>query len=189
MAHITISDNAPRVQITGTTSVGPHAYNFEIFADADLKVYINDTLKTLTTHYTVAGAGESGGGSITFTGGNAPSSSSDVITIQRDLAVSRTTDFATSGSFQIDSLNTEFDKLTAKVAQQEFNIRRAPLLKATTVDANLDETFPDPVAHKGIKWNSSANALEAVHLDFSAAVSTVSVGNPCISTIVSLRAT
>ena len=35
MAHITISDNAPRVQITGTTSAGPHAYNFEIFADAD----------------------------------------------------------------------------------------------------------------------------------------------------------
>ena len=183
MAHITISDNAPRVQITGTTSAGPHAYNFEIFADADLKVYINDTLKTLTTHYTVAGAGESGGGSITFTGGNAPSSSSDVITIQRDLAVSRTTDFATSGSFQIDSLNTEFDKLTAKVAQQEFNIRRSPLLKATTVDANLDQTFPEPVAHKGVKWNSSANALETVHLDFSAAVSTVPAGSPATAAL------
>ena len=183
MAHITISDNAPRVQITGTTSVGPHAYNFEIFADADLKVYINDTLKTLTTHYTVAGAGESGGGSITFTGGNAPSSSSDVITIQRDMAVSRSTDFATSGNFQIDSLNTEFDKLTAKVAQQEFNIRRSPLLKATTVDANLDQTFPEPEAHKGVKWNSSANALEKVHLNFSASASTLSTGSPATATL------
>ena len=62
MAHITISDNDPRVQITGTTSLGPHAFNFEIFEDADIKVYQDDTLKTLTTHYTVSGAGESGGG-------------------------------------------------------------------------------------------------------------------------------
>ena len=183
MAHITISDNDPRVQITGTTSLGPHAFNFEIFEDADIKVYQDDTLKTLTTHYTVSGAGESGGGSITFTSGNAPASTSVVITLRRDIAVSRSTDFATSGSFQIDSLNTELDKLTAKVAQQEFNIRRSPLLKVTTVDANLDEVFPEPVAYKGLRWNSSANALENVHLNFSAAVSTVSAGSPATAAL------
>ena len=101
MAHITISDNPARVQITGTTSLGPHAFNFEIFADADIKVYQDDTLKTLTTHYTVSGAGESGGGSITFTSGNAPATTSVVITLYRDMAVSRSTDLPQLVAFKL----------------------------------------------------------------------------------------
>ncbi|ANS04062.1 tail fiber protein [uncultured Mediterranean phage uvDeep-CGR2-KM21-C368] len=181
-AHIQINDSAPRVQYTGSTSLGPYNVTFEWFADADLKVYIGDTLKTLTTHYTLVGAGTNGTRQLTFTTGNGPADSADVITILRDVAVARTSDFATAGAFQIDTLNTELDKITAQVAQQEFTLRRIPTLKNTTADANLDKALPEPAAYKGIRWNSGATALEAVALNFSATTSTLTVGSPATVT-------
>ena len=161
MAHIQINDSAPRVQYTGSTSLGPYNVTFEWFADADLKVYIGDTLKTLTTHYTLVGAGTNGTRQLTFTTGNGPAASADVITILRDVAVARTSDFATAGAFQIDTLNTELDKTTAQIAQQEFTLRRTPSLKNTTVDANLDFVFPEPVASKVLAWNAAGDGLES----------------------------
>ena len=61
-----VNDVTPRVQYTATASQTVFAYPFAIFADANLKVYqtlsgatANDAtdLLTLTTHYTVSGAG------------------------------------------------------------------------------------------------------------------------------------
>ena len=64
---ITISDTTPRDSYTvGGTPQTAFTVNFEFFADADLKVYVDSTLKTLTTHYTVSGAGTSGGGTVTM---------------------------------------------------------------------------------------------------------------------------
>ena len=55
----------------------PIHLKFKIFAGSDLEVIIRsstgtETVKTLTTHYTVAGAGDASGGTVTFTSGNTP---------------------------------------------------------------------------------------------------------------------
>ena len=118
---ILINDNSARVQYTATSSQTVFTVPFEFFANADLKVYQNSTLKTITTHYTVTGAGVTGGGTVTFVTG---ATLNDVITIVRDVAVARVTDFPTSGPFVIEDLNTDLDRLTAMIQQQETKLAR-----------------------------------------------------------------
>jgi hypothetical protein len=118
---IIINDNSARVQYTATASQTVFTVPYEFFANADLKVYQNSTLKTITTHYTVTGAGLTGGGTVTFVTG---ATLNDIITIVRDIAVARVTDFPTSGPFVVDDLNTDLDRLTAMTQQQETKLAR-----------------------------------------------------------------
>ena len=69
MATLTVGDITPRVQYTASAGQTTFAYAFPIFANTDLKVYIGSTLKTLTTHYTVTGAGTSSGGNVVLGSG------------------------------------------------------------------------------------------------------------------------
>ncbi len=156
MAHITISDTTPRVNYTASSSQTAFTVNFPFFADSNLKVYQNDTLKTLTTDYTVTGAGASAGGTMTLGTG---ATSGDIISILRDVPVARTTDFATSGAFQIDTLNTDLDKHTAMVQELEFDFRRTPKVKPAST--TLDLVFPEPTASQVIAWNAAGDGLES----------------------------
>lgn len=111
-----INDTAAFRQYTATGGQTVFAVPFEFFENADLKVYQNTTLLTLITHYTVTGAGIEGGGNVTLVTGAALG---DTITIVRDVAVKRVTDFPASGPFQIESLNDQLARLTAMIQQQE----------------------------------------------------------------------
>jgi len=159
---ITISDTEPRVQYTATSGQTTFAVNFEFFTTADIKVYNGTTLLTYNaspssaSQYSVTGAGVSGGGSITLGGG---ATLNDKITIFRDLAVARSTDFPTSGAFQIDSLNTELDKIIAMIQQVERDLKFSPRAASTTA-STYNLTFPELVANKFLTVNSSGTALE-----------------------------
>jgi len=161
---ITISDTTPRVQYTATSGQTAFTVSFEFFANADLKVYNASSLLTYAatpsgaTQYSVTGAGVTGGGSITL--GSPGATLNDKITIYRDMAISRATDFPTSGAFQITSLNDELDKLTAMVQQVETDAKYSPKFSEVT-STGFDLTFPELVANKVISVNSAGTALEA----------------------------
>ena len=64
---MTISNTSIKNSYSGNNSTATFNYTFKIFADSDLQVIIRDatgveTVKTITTHYTVAGAGNTSGG-------------------------------------------------------------------------------------------------------------------------------
>ena len=163
---ITISDTTPRVQYTATSGQTAFTVNFEFFANTDLKVYNASSLLTYAaspsdgTEYSVTGAGVTGGGTVTLGSGGA--TLNDVITIYRDMPISRATDFPTSGAFQIASLNDELDKLTAMVQQVETDAKYSPKFSEVT-STGFDLTFPELVASKVISVNSGGTALEAAH--------------------------
>tara|TARA_R100001463_G_scaffold62041_3_gene114939 strand:- start:202 stop:1500 length:1299 start_codon:yes stop_codon:yes gene_type:complete len=160
---ITISDTEPRVQYTATSGQTSFTVGFEFFDNADLKVFNGTTLLTFSaspadaTEYSVSGAGQTGGGSITL--GSPGATVNDVITISRDLAIARSTDFPTSGAFQIGSLNTELDKIIAMCQQLERDLKFSPKAAATTANT-FNITFPNLVANKVLSVNSSGNGLE-----------------------------
>lgn len=160
---INISDVEPRVQYTATSGQTSFTVPFEFFANADLKVFNGTTQLTFAaspstaSQYSVSGAGQTGGGSITLGGSGA--TLNDVITIYRDLAIERTTDFPTSGAFQIDSLNTELDKIIAMAQQLERDLKFSPKAAATTANT-FNITFPNLVANKVLSVNSAGNGLE-----------------------------
>ena len=160
---IIISDVEPRVQYTATAGQTSFTVGFEFFNNADLKVFNGTTLLTFSaspadaTEYSVSGAGQTGGGSITL---GAPGATlNDIITISRDVAIERVTDFPTSGAFQIGSLNTELDKIIAMCQQLERDLKFSPRAAATTANT-FDITFPNLVANKVLNVNSAGNGLE-----------------------------
>ena len=159
---ITISDTEPRVQYTATSGQTSFSVPFEFFTTADIKVYNGTTLLSYNaapssaSQYSVTGAGVSGGGSITLGGG---ATLNDIITIYRDLAVARSTDFPTSGAFQIDSLNTELDKIIAMIQQVERDLKFSPRAASTTA-STYNLTFPELIANKFLTVNSGGTALE-----------------------------
>ena len=69
---INLADNSPRISYTvgqGVTQTS-FAVPFEFFDNGDLNVYVDGTLKTITTHYTVTGGdGSTGTVSMSVTGG------------------------------------------------------------------------------------------------------------------------
>ena len=146
---ITISDTSPRVQYTASGSQTAFTVPFEFFNATDIKVIrtVSTTDTTLTynaspssaTQYSVAGAGESGGGSITLGGG---ATAGHKYTIYRDLPISRSTDFPNSGTFPIETLNTELDKIVAMMQQNERDLKFSPRAAASTANT-FDLTFPN----------------------------------------------
>jgi len=149
---ITISDTEPRVQYTATSGQTSFSVPFEFFTVSDIKVFNGSTQLSYNaspssaSQYSVTGAGVSGGGLITLGGG---ATLNDTITIFRDLAVARSTDFPTSGAFQIDSLNTELDKIIAMIQQVERDLKFSPRAAATTANT-FNITFPNLAANKGL---------------------------------------
>jgi len=160
---IIISDVEPRVQYTATAGQTSFTVGFEFFDNADLKVFNGTSLLTFSasptnaSQYSVSGAGQTGGGSITL--GSPGATVNDVITISRDLAIARSTDFPTSGAFQIASLNTELDKIIAMAQQLERDQKLSPRV-ATTSSSSFNLTFPDMVAGKVLSANSGGTGLE-----------------------------
>jgi len=160
---IIISDTEPRVQYTATAGQTSFTVGFEFFDNADLKVFNGTSLLTYAaspsdqTEYSVSGAGQTGGGSITL--GSPGATVNDIITISRDVAIQRVTDFPTSGAFQIGSLNTELDKIIAMCQQLERDLKFSPRAAATTANT-FDITFPNLAANKVLSVNSAGNGLE-----------------------------
>jgi len=160
---ITISDTEPRVQYTATAGQTSFSVPFEFFTNADIKVFNGTTQLTYNaspstaSQYSVSGAGVSGGGSITLGGSGA--TLNDVITIYRDLAIARSTDFPTSGAFQINSLNDELDKIIAMCQQLERDLKFSPKAAATTSNT-FNITFPNLSANKVLSVNSAGTGLE-----------------------------
>lgn len=155
---MTVPAQDTRVTYTASGSSDTFAYPFRILSSADLLVYVDDVLQTLTTDYTVTGVDEEDGGNVVFVDNPAADS---VVVIMRDMDYGRTAfDYQTSGSFRAETINRDLDSLALQIQQLAEKISRAPLLSVATVLAGL--AFPSPGAGQYIRWNNDGTALEAV---------------------------
>ena len=161
---INLSDNDPRISYTVASGVtqGTFTVPFEFFTDADLNLYVDGTLKTLSTDYTTTG-GSGGTGTIVMNVGSEVTGASggSTVVITRSIALERTTDFQTSGPFAITALNTELDKLIAIQADLKDSQDRS--LQLTDYDADASLTLPDVNTRKGklLAFNATTGAVEA----------------------------
>tara|TARA_B100000683_G_scaffold199430_2_gene192601 strand:+ start:361 stop:1656 length:1296 start_codon:yes stop_codon:yes gene_type:complete len=173
MATIEIGDNDARIQHTissggNTANVTTFPIDFPFFELDDIKVTITDSAGTDTViqrgtganTFAVIGTAVDDG----FSGGNITLGSvytSVTVTIFRDIEISRTSDFATSGPFNISSLNTDLDKIYAVMQQIETNSARS--LKLPTTDSLTSITLPANVNRRGkyLVFNASTGDVEA----------------------------
>lgn len=156
--HIKIGDISPRIQYTGDGLQAVFTYPFPIFADADIRVYVNDILQTLTTHYIVAGSGNDNGGTITFV--TAPSTG-DIVTLVRDLVAKRETDFQESGEFRAKVINDELDKIIAMIQEIGDELGRRLFLSPTDTASSL--SLPNQTARKNayLAFDASGDPIAA----------------------------
>ena len=118
--HIRIGDVRPRVQYVADGALRAFDFPFPIFEPDDLTVFLGEIEQR--AGYTVTGAGRSHGGSVLFD--SAPANGVR-ITLQRVLAVERTTDFQEGGAFRADTINDELDRQTAMIQQIADQTARA----------------------------------------------------------------
>ncbi|MGB0670028.1 MAG: hypothetical protein ACPGNT_00905 [Rhodospirillales bacterium] len=136
--HIQIGATDPRIQYAGNDVQTQFTYPFPIFATSDLLVYLDTTLLTEGDDYTVAGAGDSAGGSITCT--TAPATG-ETVTLLRQSIIERTSDFQEAGEFRAKVLNDDLDRIVA--ALQEVSIEASRGLKLSPTDTT--ETLELPI--------------------------------------------
>jgi len=118
---MTVSSTTVKNSYSGNGSTTEFAYTFKILVNSDLQVIIRsstgtETTKTITTHYTVAGAGDASGGSITFTSGNIPASGETVV-IRRNVPQTQAIDYIANDPFPAETHEEGLDRATL-VAQQ-----------------------------------------------------------------------
>ena len=153
---IQIANNNPRISYTATGGQTAFPTSFAFFDEGDINVYINDVLKALNTDYTVSG-GSGAAGTVTLTTG---ATAGDIIVLTRDVELERTTDFPTSGPFQVASLNVELDKIIAMIADMEDFAGRG--LRLSDSDTSAALVLANKDARKGtvLAFNTVTGAVE-----------------------------
>ena len=164
---IALSANTPRVSYTVNqgASQTSFAVPFVFFtASTDLNVFVDNVARTFdastsnTSLYTVSG-GSGSTGTVTTSVTGATGGSTVVIT--RAVPLSRTTDFPSSGAFEISKLNTELDTVTA--IQSDFNDSASRAIRLQDSDSAVSMELPLLASRKGtvLGFNASTGAAEA----------------------------
>ena len=142
---MTVSSTTVKNSYSGNGSTTQFAYGYKIFADSDLIVIIRvnstgtETVKTLTTHYTVAGAGDASGGSITFTSGNTPASGETVVII-REVPQTQAIDYIANDPFPAESHEEGLDRATMTTQQVQEELDRSIKLSRTNTMTSTEFT-------------------------------------------------
>jgi hypothetical protein len=138
---MTVSSATSKVQYNGNGSTTVFAYTFKVFNQNDLTVIVRsatgtETVKTITTHYTVSGVGSAGGGNVTML--TAPTAT-ETITILREQDLTQELDLVENDPFPAQSLEDALDKLTFTVQQHSEEIDRS--IKASRTNTITSTEF------------------------------------------------
>lgn len=158
---MTVNSSTTKVSYSGDGNATVFAYTFKIFADADLTVIVRtdatgaESTKTLTTDYTVSGAGNTGGGNVTMV--TAPATG-ETLVIKRSLALTQSTDYVANDPFPAAAHEDALDKLTFIAQQQQEVFDRAVVFPETDT---ANTTIPDSVtrANKFLGFGASGEVV------------------------------
>ena len=159
--------NVTRRQVyapSGSGGAGPYSFTFEILANTDIAVYKDNTLLTLTTHYTVT-INANGTGSVTITAAGlalSPTSPTQYAVVG-NRTIARTSDFTTGGDFFANTLNDELDQQTIFAQQNAEGLQRA-LIAPQTDPTTINMTLPAKAtrANKTLTFDADGNPTSGV---------------------------
>jgi hypothetical protein len=158
---MTISSTANRISYAGDDSTTPFSFPYLFFATDDLTVILVvdstgvETTQTITTHYTVAGAGVAAGGTVTMV--TAPATGETLVII-REEQFTQGLDLVENDPFPSDLVEQQLDTLTMLTQQLNTEVGRA--VKLSDGDTSgADPTLSLPVANAYILWDGTGLAL------------------------------
>jgi hypothetical protein len=141
---MTISSTTVKNSYSGDGSTTTFTYTFKIFQDSDIQVIIRaangtETIKTITTHYTVTGAGVSTGGTVVFTSGNIPTSTQTVV-LRRNIPQTQAIDYIANDPFPAESHEEGLDRATMAIQQIQEEVTRSLKLSKTNTMTSTEFT-------------------------------------------------
>ncbi len=157
---MTISTTTIKNSYSGNGSTTSFNYTFKIADDDEIQVIIRsstgtETVKTKTTHYTVAGVGNANGGSITFTTGNTPTATETVV-LRRSTPQTQGLDLIENDPMPADNIETAYDKLTAISQELQEQVDRSIKISRTnTMTSTEFTTSATDRATKVLSFDSS----------------------------------
>jgi hypothetical protein len=168
---MTVSSTGDRVSYAGNGSTTVFSFPYYFLTDADLTVLLVvdatgvETTKVISTDYSVSGAGESAGGSVTMV--VAPASG-ETLTLLREVDATQETDFVENDALPAESLEQALDKLTM-LAQQAISAAARAINVPRSDSTSLSTELPAAAtrASKYFGFNSSGEpvALDAPTVD------------------------
>ena len=164
---MTVSSTTVKNSYSGNGSNDTFVYGFKIFADTDLEVIIRsatgtETIKTLTTHYTVTGAGSASGGNVVFTSGNIPTATETVV-VRREVPQTQAIDYIANDPFPAESHEEGLDRATMTIQQMQEELDRS--FKVSSTNSITTPEFTDNAATRASKtlgFDSTGQVLTTV---------------------------
>lgn len=154
---MSISAETARSQYTLTSLGQTLAISWFFLSAADLKVVKTvsgvDTVLELTTHYSVTGAGNEAGGSITLE--SAAAAIGNVITIYRNGSQVQPLDMAYNSQFPAESVEQAYDRLTMLVQQLWLYVQRS--LRIPVSNAAVSEMTKADRANSIVGFDSNGD--------------------------------
>ena len=162
MATYNVTAQTRRVQYTGNGTTGNFAFAFQINATSELKVYVDSTEKSESSHYVVTLNSSTGAGTVGFTSGNHPTSS-QTVTLLSDIPFARTSVYTSGGQLTSASLEDDFDTNMFLHQQTNEEIDRSLRLAEHDTISGADMTLPVKDTRKGtvLGFNATTGNPEA----------------------------
>ena len=141
---MTISTTTIKNSYSGDGSNLNFTYTFKITDQDDIQVIIRsstgtETVKTITTNYTVSGVGNAGGGTVSFVSGQAPLSTETVI-LRRSTPQTQGMDLIENDPLPADTLEDAHDKITSIAQELQEEIDRSIKLSRTNTMTSTEFT-------------------------------------------------
>lgn len=164
---MTVSTTANRLAYQGNGATLEFSFPYKFFANSDLVVYDVTiatgaaTLLELGVDYTVSGAGESAGGTVTLIGDYVvdPPASTHSILIIRTPPLSQALSLS-GNEFPPDSVEAQLDKLVLQVQRMQDQVDRSARLNDALLNAGVSLLLGKPEAGKYFRWNSLGTGIE-----------------------------
>ena len=147
---MTLSTTTVKNSYSGNGSTTAFTYNFAINSTSELVVIIRsstgtETVKSITTHYTVADAGAAGG---TVTMGSAPASGETLVLI-RDTSLTQETDYVANDPFPAETHESALDKLQMQIQEVQEEVDRS--LKISRTNTMTSTSFTNDATSRASK--------------------------------------
>jgi len=170
---MSVSTTTAKVAYTLSSTTQTLSVPFYFLESSHLKVIKTvsgaDTVLTTGTNYTVTGAGNNAGGSITLTGTGV--AIGNVITIRRDVPITQLVDYVYNDKFPAETHERALDKLTMiSQAQQEATNRGLHFGESEALDGTL--ALADRKG-KYLYFDSDTGAIDFANIDAAAAADAV----------------
>lgn len=160
---MTVASTDNREVFNGNGVTVAFAFPRKFFLDTDLKVYVDGVLNTLSTDYTVSGAGDENGGTVTFL--VAPPSGTGNVVILRDPAATQERDFVENDPLPVEEVENALDLLTMLIQRLKELQARSLTLSDSDADASLQIPVLANRADKLLGFNSLGDLIAVLSAD------------------------